>query len=76
MARHPERRVFLLDVTHVGQDLVAADIEGSEHHRLATRRVEHGTIERLLLAHPRHRRRYHELQLGAKEPDAGRTGLR
>ena len=44
-----ERRVLLLDVAHVGQHLVAADIERAEGHRLVAGGVEHGAVERELL---------------------------
>ena len=45
-----QRRVLLLDVAHIGQHLVAADVERAERHRLAAGGVEHGAIERQLLA--------------------------
>ena len=66
-----ERRILLFDVAHVGQHLVAADIERAERHRLAVGGIEHGAIERVLLAGARKIRRYHELQLGAEQADAG-----
>jgi len=70
-----ERWVLFLDIAHVGQDLIAADIERAEYHRSAGGCVEHRAIEQLLLVNPRHRCRDHELQFGAKQPDARCTGL-
>src|SRR5208282_1851562 len=45
-----ERRILLLDVAHVRQHLVAADIERAEGHRLVAGGIEHGAVERVLLA--------------------------
>ena len=70
-----QRRVLLLDVAHIGQHLVAADVEGAEGHRLVAGGVEHGAVERELLGGARERRRHHELQLGAEQADAGGAGL-
>ena len=70
-----ERRVLLLDGLHVGQDLVAADIEGAEGDRPVARRGEHGAVERLLLGGRGHALGDHELQLGAEQADAGGAGL-
>ena len=70
-----ERRIFLLDVAHVGQHLVAADIEGAEGHRPAGRGIEHGAVERELLAGARKLRRHHELQFGAEQADSGGAGF-
>ena len=36
-----ERRVFLFDIAHIGQHLVAADVERAEGHRAFARGVEH-----------------------------------
>jgi hypothetical protein len=71
MARQPERRIFLFDVAHVGQYLVAADIERAKGHRLVVGRIENRSIERVLLARPRKVRRDHELQLSPEQADAG-----
>ncbi len=70
-----ERRVLLLDIAHVGQHLVAADVEGAEGHGLVAGGVEHGAVERELLGGAREGRRHHELQFGAEEADAGGAGL-
>ncbi len=70
-----ERRVLLLDIAHVGQHLVAADVEGAERHRLVAGRIEHGAVERELLGRAGEGRRHHELQFGAEQPDAGGAGL-
>ena len=70
-----QRRVLLFDIAHVGQHLVAADIEGAEGHRLFAGGVEHGAIERKLLAGARQRIRHHELQFGAEQADAGGAGI-
>ena len=51
-----ERRILLLDVAHVGQHLVAADVERAEGHRLLAGGVEHRAVERELLAGARQRR--------------------
>ncbi len=45
-----ERRVLLDDGLHIGQRLVAADVEGAERHRLGAGGIEHRAIERQLLA--------------------------
>ena len=66
-----QRRIFLLDVAHVGQHLVAADIERAEGHRLVVGRIENRPVERVLLARPREVRRDHELQLSPEQADAG-----
>ena len=70
-----ERRILLLDVAHIGQHLVAADVERAEGHRLVAGGVEHGAVERVLLAGAREIRRHHELQLGAEQADAGGAGI-
>ena len=70
-----ERRVLLFLVAHIGQHLVAADVEGAEGHRLVAGGVEHRAIERELLGGARQGRRHHELQLGAEQADAGGAGL-
>ncbi len=44
-----ERRVLLLDVAHIGQHLVAADIEGAEGYRLVAGCIEHRAVQRELL---------------------------
>ena len=51
-----ERRVLLLDRAHIGQHLVAADIERAEGHRPVAGGVEHRAVERELLADARHAR--------------------
>ena len=68
-------RVLLLDVAHIGQHLVAADVEGAERHRLVAGGVEHGTVERELLGGARQARRHHELQFRSEQTDAGGAGL-
>ncbi len=70
-----ERRVFLLDRPLIGQDLVSADIERAEDHREVARRAQHGIVEPSLLRRRRQALGDHELQLGAEEPDALRSGL-
>ena len=60
---------------HVGQHLVAADVERAEGHRPVAGRLEHGLVERVLLAGARELRGDHELQLGAEQPDAVGAGL-
>ena len=70
-----ERRVLLGLVAHVGQDLVAADIERAERHRLVLRGIEHRAVERELIADARHLGRDHELQFGAEQADAAGAGL-
>ena len=71
-----QRRVLLLDVAHVGQHLVAADIEGAEGHRHVAGGIEHRAVERVLLGGAREALGDHELQFGAEQADAGRAGLR
>ncbi len=70
-----ERRVFLLQALHVGQKLVAADVEGAEGDRPVAGGVEDGAIELLLRAGPGKARGEHELQFGAEEADRLRAGL-
>ena len=70
-----ERGVFLLHIAHVGQHLVAADVEGAERHRTAAGRVEDGAVKRQLLTGAGKLRRHHELQFSAKQPDSGRAGF-
>ena len=75
IARQPSAGFSSSTVAHVGQHLVAADVERAEGHRPAGRRVEHRAVELLLLARARELRGDHELHLGAEQPDAGRAGL-
>ena len=70
-----QSRVLLLDIAHIGQHLVPADVEGAECHRPVAGGIQHGAIERELLGGPGQRRRHHELQLGPKQADPGRAGL-
>ena len=65
------RRVLLLLLAEVREHLVAADIERAEGDGPAVGRVEHLSIEALLLFKARKTRRHHELQLGPEEADAG-----
>ena len=70
-----ERRILLLDGLHVGQDLVAADVEGAERDGPVAGR------SRPPYRGPAARRRGHplgdhELQLGAEQADADGAGLR
>ena len=44
-----ESRILLLDVTHIGQQLVAADVECPERHRPLAGSIEHGAVERELI---------------------------
>ena len=75
MARQPSAGILLFDVLHVGEDLVAADVERAERHRAAQRRVDHVPVKRLLLGDPRKMRGKHELQLGAEQSDRLRARL-
>src|SRR3546814_957369 len=71
------RRIFLLRAAldvHIGQRLVAADVDGAEDHRPVARRVEHVAIEPLLAVARRQGRRDEKLEFGAEEPDAARPG--
>ena len=70
-----ERGVFLFQAAHIGQHLVAADIERAERDRLLAGGVEHGAVKRELFADARHRGRDHELQLGAEQSDARSAGI-
>src|SRR3546814_9534156 len=52
------RRIFLLRAAldiHIGQRLVAADVDGAEDHRPVARRVEHVAIEPLLTRSEEHK---------------------
>ena len=75
MARQPSAGFSSSLVAHIGQHLVAADIERAEGHRLVARGVEHRAVERELLADARQCGRDHELQFGAEQADAGGAGL-
>ena len=70
-----ERRVFFFRRAEIGHDLVAADIERAEGHRLAGRLLHDVAIEGFLLLHLRHGRGDHELQLGAEQADALGAGF-
>src|SRR3546814_18110197 len=70
------RRIFLLRAAldiHIGQRLVAADVDGAEDHRPAARRVEHVAIEPLLTVARWQGRRHEELEFGSEQPDAARA---
>src|ERR1700722_11303868 len=64
-----ERRVLLVSALHVGQKLVAADVECAEGDRPVASGVEDGAVELLLRAGPGKARREHELQFGTEEAD-------
>ena len=71
----PQRGIFLDHGFHIGQRLVAADVERAERHRLRSRGVQHGAIQRQLVRGARQALADHELQLGTKQPDAGAAGV-
>ena len=62
-------------VVHIGQHLVAADIEGAERNRPPACLLQHALIKRDLLRHRRKSLAQHELQLGAEETDTPGGGL-
>src|SRR3546814_6124442 len=64
---------ILVDV-HIGQRLVAPDVDGAEDHRAVARRVEHIAIEALLSLALRQGGRAEELEFGAEQADAARAG--
>src|SRR3546814_10651940 len=66
---------ILVDV-HIGQRLVAPDVDGAEDHRAVARRVEHIAIEALLSLALRQGGRDEELEFGAEQADAARAGDR
>src|SRR6185437_9472900 len=70
-----ERGVRLLEALHIGQELVAADVEGAEGDLPIAGGVEDGAVELLLRAGPGKTGREHELQFGAEEADRLRPGL-
>ncbi|GJD71510.1 hypothetical protein MMMDOFMJ_4471 [Methylobacterium gnaphalii] len=70
-----ERRVLLFEGRHVGQDLVAADVEGADRDRQVASGGKDRLVERLLLGGRRHALRHHELQFGAEQPNALGAGL-
>ena len=70
-----ERRIFLLEPLHIGQHLVAADVERAESDRAVAGRVEHGAVKRLLRGQAGKARGEHELQFGAEQSDRLRAGL-
>ena len=68
-----KRRVFLLDIAHVRQYLVATNVEGAEGDRLFSRGIKNGPVECELFARPRQRGRNHELQFGTEKANAHRA---
>ena len=70
-----QRGVFFLDIPHVRQHLVAADIERAERDRFLSGGIENRAIESELFAGARQSGRDHELQFSPKKPDAGRAGI-
>ena len=71
-----ERRVLLVYALHVGQELVAADVERAEGDRPLAGGVEDGAVKLLLRTWPGKARGEHELQFGAEEADRLRPGFR
>ncbi len=70
-----ERRVVFRVLAHVGQHLVAADVERAEDDGLACCALDDGAIDLGLPVEPREGRRHHELKLGAEEADTFRARL-
>ena len=71
-----ERRILLLDLRHIGQDLVGADVERAEGDRLARQRRRRRLVERRIARCMRGKLRgEHELQFGAEQADRVRAGL-
>jgi len=62
-------------VRQVGQHLVAADVEGAEHHRLAVGLVQHRLVGLRLPVHARQAVREHEHELGAEKSNAVAAGF-
>ena len=58
---------------HIGQRLVAADIDGAENDWPVARRVQHILVKPLLLFALRQGRGHQELELGAEQADAIRA---
>lgn len=74
--RAPAECGILLDHRfHIGQCLVAADVEGAEGHGLGACGIQHRAIERELVAGARQALADHELQLGAEQADACAAGV-
>ncbi len=67
MPRTPEERVRLHRHRHVGQWLVAADVEGPDDDPAAGQRIGQRTVGGSLLVHARRRGAAEEQQLGADE---------
>lgn len=65
-----ESRILFRDGLHVGQHLVAADIESAEDDGLAARARQDVAVDLGLVVEARERRRHHELELGTEETDA------
>ena len=70
-----ERGIFLDHGLHIGQRLVATDVEGAECHWLGASGVQHRAIECELVAGARQALADHELQFGAEQADAGAAGI-
>ena len=69
-----QRRIFLVDLLHIGQHLVAADVESAKRHWPIRQAVQHRLVKGILLADARKMRSQHELDLGAEQ--ANRQGTR
>ncbi len=67
--------IFLFKVAHVRQQLVAADIERAEGHRLAAGGVQNRAVQRILFAVSWEAWRDHELQFGTEQADTARAGI-
>ena len=75
IARQPSAGIFLDHGLHIGQRLVAADVEGAEGHRLRAGGIQHRAVQRELVAGARQALADHELQFGAEQADAGAAGV-
>lgn len=69
-----ERGIFLDHGFHIGQRLVAADVERAEGDGLGAGGIEHGAVQRELVRGARQALADHEL-FGAEQSDAGVVGV-
>ena len=70
-----QRGIFLDHGLHIGQRLVAADVQRTERHGLCAGRIQHRAIQRELVGRARQALPDHELQFGSEQPDAGAAGI-
>ena len=74
-ARQPSAGFSSSEALHIGQELVASDVEGAERDGAVACSFENCAIEFFLRSRPREARGEHELQFGAEEADRLRASF-